>query len=431
MNFNEITTVCVLGAGVEGRAASQFLHTIYPHLNITLADQHDQSYPTDLSSYDCVVVSPGIPPSTPLLETAREITTATNIFLDHCKGTVIAVTGSKGKSTTASLIAHLLKTAGFTVELVGNIGVPGVAKLLERNSPDEIFVYEMSSYQASRLEHGPDIAVIVNLFPEHMNYHGSLEQYYTDKMKITTLQTAEQTVVYNSENAELTQRIATSHAKKISYPQESGFHVETDGVYSKTERLATFDELPLKGMHNASNIIAALTAAATVRAIDTTTLREGILSFKPLRHRLQIVGYSEDITWVDDAISTTPESTLAALAAFPNTGALILGGLDRGYNFTELGKEIARRRIPVLVFFPDTGKTIETAIRSAGFTAPHTLHTTSMNEAVEFIAAHCEKRTTALLSCASPSYTLFKNFEDKGDQFSNAVFFLEDPWKIQ
>ncbi|MCW1930213.1 MAG: UDP-N-acetylmuramoyl-L-alanine--D-glutamate ligase [Candidatus Kerfeldbacteria bacterium] len=421
MNFQKLKNVCILGAGIEGNSTAVFLSEMYPHLQLSLVDQKNTDYPTDLSLYDCVVVSPGIPPSTPLLGTARAITTATNIFLDHCKGKVIAVTGSKGKSTTASLIAHLIQTAKLPVSLVGNIGFPALTTLLDHNTPDHLFVYEMSSYQASRLEKAPDIAVIVNLFPEHMNYHGSLEQYYSDKMKIATLQTEEQTLIYNSENAELVKRAAQSRAKKIAYPQKDGYYVGIDGIYFQNNRLASFEELQPKGAHNASNIVAALIAATTLYTIDHNTLHHGLLSFITLKHRLQIVSHKHSITWVDDAISTTPESTLAALHTFPNTGAIILGGLNRGYDFTELAKEIAKRKIPVIVFFPSSGETIEKAIIHAGWVAPHTLHTTSMGKTVEFIAEHCKKNTAALLSCASPSYTIFKNFEDKGNQFQECV----------
>lgn len=442
MNFNSIHSVCILGAGTEGRSVVEFLQHTYPHLHITLADtntdavnvsgvemRYGNAYPTSLESWDCVVVSPGIPPSTPLLATARAITTGTNIFFEQCVGKIIAVTASKGKSTTSTLIAHILHTAGHPATVVGNIGTPALHALLNVNTSDHTYVYELSSYQASRLSHGPDVAVVLNLFPEHMNYHGSLEQYYKDKMNITTLQTAEQVVVYNTENLELVRRINSSVAQKISYPQTHGYHIGEDGIYQDSICIATFQELPLKGLHNASNVVAALTAASTICSIDLLKARTALLSFTPLPHRLHIIGYAEDITWVDDAISTTPESTLAALAAFPHTGAIILGGLDRGYDFSALATEIAQRKIPVLVFFPDSGRTIERAIQQAGWTAPHTLHTTSMQEAVEYIAMHCTKRTAALLSCASPSYSLFKNFEDKGDKFKTAVFFLEDPWK--
>lgn len=433
MDLNTLHSICILGAGKEGVSAAEFLLNQYPHLRITLADQRsvitelpvalacEKNYPESLAEWDAVIVSPGIPPHTPLLATARAITTATNIFLAECRGTVVGVTGSKGKSTTSSLIAHILRTAQLPAHLVGNIGAPALHTLHEHNDANDIFVFEMSSYQASRLEKGPDIAVIINLFPEHMNYHGSLEQYYNDKMRMTTLQTNEQVVIYNSENAELTQRIATSRAKKIAYPHNDTFHLRNDGVYAGNTRLSTFEELPLKGMHNASNIIAALTAATTVRDIPDDTLHAALLSFKPLHHRLEVVGHQHDITWIDDAISTTPESTLAAIAAYPNTGAIILGGLDRGYDFTTLAHEIAERKIPVIVFLPDSGSTIERALHAVGWIAPHTLHTSSMQEAVSFIAKNCPKNTATLLSCASPSYTVFKNFEDKGDQFQKYV----------
>lgn len=437
MDWNKLSTVCVLGAGVEGISAAAFLKEKYPQLKVTLADTKlvttrldvivrcGDDYPTDLGEWECVVVSPGIHPSTPLLATAHHITTATNIFLAHCKGTVVGVTGSKGKSTTSSLIAHILKTGGLSTCLVGNIGNPALDRLRERNYPEDVYVYELSSYQASRLEKGPDIAVIVNLFPEHLNYHGSLEEYYSDKLKITTTQTAEHIVIYNAENITLAERIAQSPAQKIAYPDRAGFYATETHLCHGAQKICAITELQLKGAHNVSNCIAALTTAAIFNVAESN-LREALISFAPLPHRLQYIGVHAGIEWIDDAISTTPESTLAALAVFQNTGAIILGGLDRGYDFTELAKVIAERKIPVIVYFPDSGKTIEQAIANAGYGAPHTLHTASMHDAVAFIAQHAEHGSTALLSCAAPSYTIFKNFEDKGDQFQTEIHLLKE-----
>ena len=161
-----------------------------------------------------VVVSPGIPPHTPLLATAQRITTGTNIFFQHCKGTIIGVTGSKGKSTTASIIAHILKHAGKHTHLVGNIGTPALTELLTTNATADVWVMELSSYQTRLLEHGPDIAVITTFFPEHLDYHTSVEQYYTDKLRITAAQSSRDTVIYNHDNAELQQRITPPLAER-------------------------------------------------------------------------------------------------------------------------------------------------------------------------------------------------------------------------
>lgn len=425
--------ILVLGAGREGLSVVQYILHLHPDADITLADtsqtRHDiggvtqltgTDYPTTLADWDVVVVSPGIPPHTQLLQTAQAITTATNIFFEDVLGAVVAVTGSKGKSTTSSLIAAILKHGNTRVHLVGNIGTPALDVLREHNTRDELFVYELSSYQASRLVQGPDVAVIVNLFPEHLDYHGGVEQYYRDKLRITTTQTADQVVFYNSTNNELAQQIAVSKAQKVSWPDERGAHHEQDGLYYGTEKIIALNEIPLLGTHNIENCLGAISIAKYFQ-VQNQDIATAIRSFTPLRHRLQPVGTYQHITFYDDAISTTPESTLAALSVFPNVGCILLGGLDRGYDFRHLAQVIAAKEIPTIIFFPDTGSTIRAAIEATGYTPKHIMETRSMEEAVMFAYAHTPHNTVCLLSCASPSYSVFKNFEDKGDQFQHWV----------
>lgn len=425
--------ILILGAGREGISAARYILHIHPDADVTLADHSEniptvagvtmrigKQYPVALNEWDLVVISPGIPPHTPLLQTANAITTATNIFFEDVLGTVVAVTGSKGKSTTSSLIAGILKHNHPRVHLVGNIGTPALDVLREHNTRDELFVYELSSYQASRLVEGPDVAVIVNLFPEHLDYHGGIEAYYRDKLRITTSQTADHVVLYNAANAELASRINASPARRISWPDERGARVSGDAIYYGTEHIVELADIPLLGRHNIENCLGAVTVGKYFQ-IPNEEIGKAIRSFIPLRHRLQNVGTYHGMTFYDDAISTTPESTTAALHAVQNVGCIFLGGQDRGYTFAAFSREIAKRKIPVIVYFPDTGAAIKNAIEATGYTPAHTLETRSMEEAVRFAYAHTPEDSVCLLSCASPSYSIFKNFEDKGDQFQHWV----------
>jgi UDP-N-acetylmuramoyl-L-alanine---L-glutamate ligase len=178
--------------------------------------------------------------------------------------------------------------------------------------------------------------------------------------------------------------------------------------------------VPLPGEHNIENVLGAITVAKEF-GIDNEAIGRAIYHFKPLSHRLENIGIHKGTTFYDDAISTTPDSTVAALRSIPKVHTLILGGQDRGYDFTALAQLIAELNIPYIVFFPDSGKTIETAIADAGYTPQQVLHTSSMKEAVEFAYQHAAPDTVCLLSCASPSYSVFKNFEDKGNQFQQYV----------
>lgn len=430
-------TICVLGAGREGISTALYLAQAAPQASVSIADQQELQltlppqirqftglyYPATLAAWEIVVVSPGILPATPLLRTARIITTATNIFMGDCRGLVVGVSGSKGKSTTAALLHNIMSTAGKRAFLVGNIGYPALAELSRHNDPDDLFIYELSSYQLSRIEQAPPIAVLTNLFPEHITYHGDLEQYYTDKLRITTLQTPEQLVIANQNSGELLKRIQASPAQKLFYPDMNGAHSENGTIFYGREELVDMQNLQLRGEHNAENILGAVTAAAYLGA-DLNAIRQGITTFIPLPHRLELVGTVNGITFYNDSLSTTPESTIAALKSVGPVGTIFLGGENRGYDFSGLARMIKQLNIPNAVFFPDSGLVIEEALRELGH-GMKSIHTTSMEEAVQFAFDNTAKNHICLLSCASPSYTVFKNYEDRGNQFEHAVMKLK------
>lgn len=427
-------SLLILGYGREGKAALSYLSKRYPNATIAVADKAEHldfddanqeqkaqqwllgsAYPHTLTDWDVVIVSPGIPPHDPLLQSARFVTTATNIFLQDCKGEVIVVTGSKGKSTTASLIAHILD-----VSLVGNIGNPGLAALLQKNDEKTFFVYEMSSYQARLLDRSASVVVITSLFPEHIDYHGSVEQYYQDKLKVATKQEKNDSLFFNAQNKELVNRLQNLKSTAHPWPSDDIF-VDASGTIfvDHTIPLMHKDDIPLLGAHNVSNVLGAISVAMHYD-VDISTIAEKIRSFVPLRHRLERVGTFEDITFYNDSISTTPESTLAALEALPQTATIFLGGTDRGYDFTKLASQLQKMELQNIVFFPESGKRIADACEKIGY-HPRMLYTRSMKEAVDFAYRHTPQKSVCLLSCAAPSYTLYKNFEERGDDFTEEI----------
>ncbi len=423
----------ILGAGREGQATARYLTTRYPGVSCTIADIEEvegdvgtakklygDDYPDSLKSWDVTVVSPGIPPSTTLLKTAKEIWTATNIFLEECTGVVVGITGSKGKSTTSALLHHLLVTAERDARLVGNIGTPALDELLQPYTDETVFVFEMSSYQTSRLQQGPEYAVLLSLFPEHIDYHGSVEQYYADKLCITTTQTAEQHVYYNSQDEELHELVQETAAQKHAFPSTHSVQELRSALYYTDRHIIDLEDLPLIGAHNTMNAIAACTLAIALD-VPVDSLAQGLKTFAPLSHRLETVGTFQEITFIDDAISTSPESTLAALEAVPNVSTLLLGGQDRGYDFSTLAEKIKELEIQNIILFPDTGKQIRNALQAQKYLPQQVLETSSMEEAVRFAYTHTPPGEVCLLSCASPSYSVFKNFEDRGDQFQEAI----------
>ena len=390
--------ILILGYGREGAATEKFLKKFVPECEIGIADIKDGSgYLDKQKSYDLVIKTPGIPKKLVQIP----YTTASNIFLANVNNTVIGLTGTKGKSTTASLIHSIIVAAGKKSFLVGNIGQPALEILLNPINDDDIFVCEFSSYQLDDINYSPRISVILDLYPEHMDYHGTVEAYYQAKKNILKFVKKSDYFVFNPKFSQLELWSKQTICQTIPY---------------ETKILLSEKEIPLIGEHNLDNIRAAVTVSHILKISDDV-ISKAIKNFKPLRHRLQLVGSFNEIIFYDDAISTTPESTIFAVKTLKNIGTIFLGGLDRGYNFSDLVKNIIEYKIPNIVFFPETGIRILKLLPENEKNKRRILLTRNMEEAVKFAYQHTPKGTVCLLSTASPSYSIWKNFEEKGDLF--------------
>lgn len=400
--FLGVKNVLLLGYGKEGVAAEKYVKKFFPKIKIEIADKKDDAnYLEKQFNFDLAIKTPGLPKESVKIP----YTTGTNLFFSQIKNKTIGITGSKGKSTTASLILAILKEAGKKATLLGNIGNP-MAEILTRTvDEDEIFVLELSSYQLDDVQYSPNIAVVLNLFPEHMNYHGSVEKYYEAKKNIIKFQNPWDTFIYNSRDTKLKSWAEESMAKTISFDK---------GINLKNIKSL------LVGSHNEENIKAAITVARVLK-IPEKTVGKAIQKFQPLPHRLEFVCEFKGVKFYDDAISTTPQSTIAAIKALKNVDTIFLGGLDRGYDFSRLAAVIDKSEIRNIVFFPDSGKKIEKELRKNSKKDYRILHTQSMREAVRFAFENTQFGKICLLSTASPSYSLWKNFEEKGKEFKKAV----------
>lgn len=417
--FLGMKSTFIVRYGQEGKIAKQYLKKYYPKLKIGLQDEAPNKndvkksrsksdrgssikYFSNILSgqtpYDIAIKTPGVNKN--LIEIPY--TTPTNIFFSHIKGNhmIIGVTGSKGKSTTSSLIFAILKEAKKDVTLLGNIGKPMLQALLHPIPKNRIFVLELSSFQLDDIKFSPDISVITSLFPEHMDFHGGIKNYYEAKKNIINFHNKDNYVVYNLENKVL----------KTWLKEYRGTAVP----FAKSLPLKD-SEIPLLGEHNKSNIQAAVTVAKLLKIPDST-IKNAIKKFRSLPHRLEYIGEYEGIKFYDDAISTTPESTIMAIKSLENIDTIFLGGEDRGYDFSHLEKTIKKYTIKNIVLFPDSGSKILKSKK--GF---NILETSNMKRAVAFAFKNTKKGGVCLLSCASPSYSLWKNFEEKGDQFQRFV----------
>ena len=376
-----------------------------------------------LAGCEVIVRSPGVSihraELRELSERGIHITTATALWLAERGGRgLIGVTGTKGKSTTAALTAHLARAAGRTVHLAGNIGIPAL-ELLDID-PDELAVVELSSYQTADLECGPEVAVITNLFREHTDWHGSEDSYRAEKLRLFSLPGV-RVAVLPARSRELAD-VETS-AERLLYGDADGWDVTAEGVALRGRAQASFGELPLPGEHNALNLCAALTALEAA-GVEPPALTDSLRDFAGLEHRLQTVIERDGVRWVNDSISTTPESTLAALASFPGREVVLLGGgQDRGQDYGELAVTLAQLGAMV-VGLPSTGARLLEAVTAAGIPTSHTLAASDLAEAVGLAHSRAAPGSVVLLSPAAPSYDHYRNFEERGERFRALVLAL-------
>lgn len=408
MKFNELKNkkIVILGKGLEGQATYKVLKNFYPNQTIKIIDQKDDpDYLEKIYGFDVVIKSPGIPNH--LLNT--KYTTPTNLFFSNVKNKVIGITGSKGKSTTATLIFQILKHSGYQTELIGNIGKPAIEVFLNKIKPETIYVIELSSYQLSDIQFSPWIAVITALFKEHLDYHRTLKNYYQSKKNIIRFAHSKNYFIYNPRYRLLKQWANEFTGKAIPSIKKLPFKINNPKII---------------GGHIYENIKLAYVVAKIFKITDNK-IKEAIEKFTPLPHRLEYLGTFKNISFYDDAIATTPQATIAAIKALKNIGCLILGGLDRGYNFWPLIKLVNKKMIPVLIFFPESGKKMKDylyQIKDKNY-SPKIFETKKMDEAVKFAYQYTPQNTICLLSTASPSYSLWRNFEEKGNLFKKFVLF--------
>jgi UDP-N-acetylmuramoylalanine--D-glutamate ligase len=369
-----------------------------------------------LSDCEVIVRSPGVSAHRPELRALRAagipVTTATALWLAERGGSgVIGVTGTKGKSTTAGLASHIAGAAGLTVHLAGNIGVPAL-DLLDRE-PAELTVLELSSYQIADLQNGPEVALVTNLFREHTNWHGSEEVYRTDKLRVLDLPGVRAAVI-NARDEGLT--AVDPDVEVTRYGQPDGWDADARGIALRGELVMASARLPLRGEHNALNICGALTALEVI-GVTLPALPEALRGFGGLPHRLQTVAEDDRLTWVDDSISTTPESALAALASFPGRDIVLIGGgQDRGQDYAELARALFVRGAAV-IGVPSTGPRLIAAALAAGVPSARALVAADLPAATALARAMGSPGSVVLLSPAAPSYDNYRDFEERGERF--------------
>jgi len=426
--------IAILGYGVEGESVYRYYRAKYPDAVITAYDNKQQPknpLPTDVQfvgglkdftgiTADLAVRSPAIPPYA--IQVTGSVTTMTREFMKQCPVPVIGVTGTKGKGTTASLIKAILEAAGKTVWLVGNIGV-GAFDVLDKIQPNDLVVYEMSSFQLWDLDVSPHVAVVLGIEPEHLDVHKDFAEYVMAKANIAKYQQPQDTMIYRSGNQPAEQISQMSSATKITYPSENGAHVREGLFYYGEQELCSVAALKLPGEHNKDNACAAI-SATWEWVKDGNVIERGLASFAGLPHRLKLVKSVGGVEYYDDSIATTTGSAIAALAAFGVPKIIILGGSSKGTAYDELAQKIVEttdtmRR--VLIIGSEAPK-IEEALKAVGFARYSNLGSSvTMDEVVKLASTSAEPGDVVILSPACASFDMFRDYADRGDQFIQAV----------
>jgi UDP-N-acetylmuramoylalanine--D-glutamate ligase len=463
MNINELKNkkILILGFGKEGKDTFSFLRKLFPNKSLALADKLEwekfpqrerekikrdkklkiyfgKDYLKKIKEYDLIIKTPGIPKRKilPFLRKNQKITSQAEIFFKNCPGKIIGITGTKGKGTTASLIYQILKKGKLKAHLVGNIGRP-VLNFLLKAKKDDIFVYELSSHQLFNLKKSPQIGVITNIFPDHLDYFKDFKEYLKAKENITKFQKKNDYLIFNASNKFSREIAKKSKARKIPFTLANFRFEQIINELNLKEK-----DLPLILKINPENLMAAILVAKLFK-IQKEKIAEAIKNFKNQTHRLEFLGKFKGIEFYNDSAATLPEATISAIEALKNKlQTLILGGSEKNLDYSNLAKEILKSKIKNLIFFLPTGEKIWQEILKnlsklklekserykkdkdldySKLTKLKFFFANSMKEAVKIAYQNTNKGKICLLSPASASFGLFKNYQERGNFFKKYV----------
>jgi len=426
--------VAIWGFGREGKAAIAAIRSRLPALPLTLfcsdaevaaAQAFDASLrvrgeepdATALAMFDVVVKSPGISAYKPALLAAKEagirVTSGTALWFAEQPGArVVAVTGTKGKSTTTALLAHLARSLGVHTALAGNIGMP-LLELVDQSA--ELWAVELSSFQTG--EAGPvELGVVTSLYEEHLDWHGSRERYIEDKLKLADVS---RQLLVNATQPSLLERTA-KHPHRIVFGDAAGWHLADGFIRRGTQAVFPIASLRAPGEHNALNACAAL-AALEAMGFDAMKAAPSLAGFRPLPHRLQPLGEHEGFDWINDSIGTTPQATLAALRTLEGRAVtVIVGGHDRGLDWNDFVVAMKAHAPHAIVTQGANGPRIARALRDAGVAVEETA---DLATAVARARAATPAGGIILLSPGAPSFDQFHDYADRGRRFAEMAGF--------
>ncbi len=457
--------VALLGFGMENQALLPYLES--QEALITICDRHEglerlpnydyrlgQSYLDNLTDFELVFRTPGLPYQSRPLQEARQagviISSQTKLFFALCPAQIIGVTGTKGKGTTSSLLTHILTVAGQAAEidgqifLAGNIGRPMISLLPQLTASDTV-ILELSSFQLEDLTQSPHVAVVLNVTSDHLDHHRDATEYIAAKKNIVRYQKPGDYLVVNLDSltsrlfAEATPAqtrffsrfqsvdvgVFVSRDRTVGHPDgrpgdRTGGLIIVRHENEPDQEICPTKDVALIGDYNLENVTAAATAADIVGA-SLASLRTGLTTFRGLPHRLEWVAEIKAVRYYDDSNATTPDSAIAALLAFTEPVILIVGGSPKGADFAPLIEAVAASMAKAVIAIGQEGQRIADLLEERGLSVPVLLGAKSMDAIVKQAADLSRPGDIVLLSPAAASFDMFKNAADRGEQFQHAV----------
>ena len=449
--------VLILGFGREGKLNLEVALRVGGAAEIAIADSNDiniedvkellaeaevdiedvkiitgEGYLSHLDEFDIVFKSPGVVLPKPFYEYKALITSQAQYFLKVYGRQTIGVTGTKGKSTTTTLIYHELKENGFDTVLVGNIGIPAFG-LIDAIKDDTKVVFELSCHQLEYGRYSPHIGVYLNVFPEHLDHYGSFEKYRTSKENIYRNQTEGDRLYCGTgvipKKGEVKSKVTVVYDfnrddKKFENDEHVTTFVEGDFISHKTFTFGIKEhETALRGFHNFFDIAIAF-AVCTDLGVSIDGFEAALRTYKPLPHRLEFIGNIDGIKFYDDSISTIPATAIEAMNTIRDTDTIIVGGMDRGIDYEPLIKYFEKSKVPNIILMETTGARIREEIKMGYMELNNSdrLHLVDdLYEAVKLAKKITHKGTSCIMSPAAASYGIFKNFEERGEVFKKLV----------
>jgi UDP-N-acetylmuramoyl-L-alanine---L-glutamate ligase len=444
IDFFANRNILILGYGREGQSSYKLIRKFLPYQLLTIADKKQidfidsnvtlitgENYLDSLNSFDIILKSPGITLKnlTFSLDYSK-ITSQTDIFLQYFAGQTIGVTGTKGKSTTTSLIHHILTNVRPNVLLGGNIGIP-LFDLIETIDEETLIVSELSAHQLEFIDNAPHISVLLNLYQEHLDHFINFEHYIQSKWNIHRFQNENDFFIYNHDDSTISLS-ADLHTVTNKFLPFSRFETLLNGAYIENENIISvqngvcknkyntnqFKNLP--GKHNFYNIMAAILVCEQC-GIDPKEIDKHIRTFQGLEHRIEYIGFFHEIHFFNDSISTIPEATISALEALYNVDTLILGGFDRGIDYHSLYQYLNHHSVSTIIFTGPAGKRMYEEWSEMSTIKQKVCIVKNFDQVFDYCYQNTPMGGKCLLSPAAASYDEFKNFQERGTYFKNKI----------